>query len=42
MINDIKKYLGKIIFIRIKDEKQLEQFRLEYLSKKGLIQKFIF
>ncbi len=39
MINDIKKYLVELQSLEIKDEKQLDQFRLKYLSKKGLIQK---
>ena len=39
MVNDIKKYLEELQSFEIKDEKQLDQFRLKYLSKKGLIQK---
>ena len=39
MVNDIKKYLEELKSFEIKDEKQLDQFRLKYLSKKGLIQK---
>ena len=39
MINDIKKYLEELNSLEIKNEKQLDQFRLKYLSKKGLIQK---
>ena len=38
MIDDIKKYKEKLSSLELKDEKEHEQFRLEYLSKKGIIQ----
>mgnify|MGYP003303613498 CR=1 FL=1 len=42
MIDDIKKYKGKLSSLELKDEKEREQFRLEYLSKKGIIQTLFF
>ena len=42
MIDDIKKYKEKLSFLELKDEKEHEQFRLEYLSKKGIIQTLFF
>ena len=42
MIDDIKKYKEKLSSLEIKDEKEHEQFRLEYLSKKGIIQTLFF
>ena len=42
MIDDIKKYKEKLSSLEIKDEKEHEQFRLEYLSKKGIVQTLFF
>ena len=42
MIDDIKKYKEKLSSLELKDEKEHEQFRLEYLSKKGIIQTLFF
>ena len=42
MIDDIKKYKDKLSSLELKDEKEHEQFRLEYLSKKGIIQTLFF
>ena len=42
MIDDIKKYKEKLSSLELKDEKEREQFRLEYLSKKGIIQTLFF
>ena len=42
MIDDIKKYKEKLSSLELKDEKEYEQFRLEYLSKKGIIQTLFF
>ena len=42
MIDDIKKYKEKLSSLDLKDEKEREQFRLEYLSKKGIIQTLFF
>ena len=42
MIDDIKKYKKKLSSLDLKDEKEREQFRLEYLSKKGIIQTLFF
>ena len=42
MIDDIKKYKKKLSSLELKDEKEHEQFRLEYLSKKGIIQTLFF
>ena len=42
MIDDIKKYKEKLSSLDLKDEKESEQFRLEYLSKKGIIQTLFF
>ena len=42
MIDDIKKYMEKLSSLDLKDEKEHEQFRLEYLSKKGIIQTLFF
>ena len=36
-VNIIKKYLLELQSLEIKDEKQLDQFRLKYLSKKSSI-----
>jgi phenylalanyl-tRNA synthetase alpha chain len=37
MTEEIKNLKNKLSSIKINDEKELENFRLEYLSKKGLI-----
>ena len=42
MIDDIKKYKEKLSSLELKDEKEYERFRLEYLSKKGIIQTLFF
>ena len=42
MIDDIKKYKEKLSSLELKDEKEHEKFRLEYLSKKGIIQTLFF
>ena len=42
MIDDIKKYKKKLSSLDLKDEKEHEQFRLEYLSKKGIVQTLFF
>ena len=42
MIDDIKKYKEKLSSLELKDEKEHEQFRLEYLSKKGIVQTLFF
>ena len=42
MIDDIKKYKKKLSSLELKDEKEHEQFRLEYLSKKGIVQTLFF
>ena len=42
MIDDIRKYKEKLSSLELKDEKEHEQFRLEYLSKKGIIQTLFF
>ena len=42
MIDDIKKYKEKLSSLDLKDEQEHEQFRLEYLSKKGIIQTLFF
>ena len=42
MIDDIKIYKKKLSSLELKDEKEHEQFRLEYLSKKGIIQTLFF
>ncbi len=42
MIDDIKKYKEKLSSLELKDEKEHEQFRIEYLSKKGIIQTLFF
>ena len=42
MIDDIKKYKEKLSSLELKDEKEHEQFRHEYLSKKGIIQTLFF
>jgi len=42
MIDDIRKYKDKLSSLELKDEKEHEQFRLEYLSKKGIIQTLFF
>ena len=42
MIDDIKKYKEKLSSLELKDEKEHEQFRLEFLSKKGIIQTLFF
>ena len=42
MIDDIKKYKKKLSSLDLKDEKEREQFRLEYLSKKGIVQTLFF
>jgi len=42
MIDNIKKYKEKLSSLELKDEKEHEQFRLEYLSKKGIIQTLFF
>ncbi len=40
MIDDIKKYKEKLSSLELKDEKEHEQFRLEYLSKKELFKPY--
>ena len=42
MIDDIKKYKEKLSSLELRDVKEHEQFRLEYLSKKGIIQTLFF
>ena len=42
MIDDIKKYKEKLSSLDLKDEQEHEQFRLEYLSKKGIVQTLFF
>ena len=42
MIDDIKKYKKKLSSLDLIDEKEHEQFRLEYLSKKGIVQTLFF
>ena len=42
MIDNITKYKEKLSSLELKDEKEHEQFRLEYLSKKGIIQTLFF